>query len=51
MKIIKSIKTLMAEDYHPEMDDGNFLSADDGARYRSVIGSLNWVVTLSLIHI
>ena len=42
----KTVRTPMAEDYHPEMEDSPFLSNDDAARFRSVIGSLNWVITL-----
>ena len=42
----KQIKTPMAEDYHPEIDETPDLSPDDGSKYRSVIGSLNWIVTL-----
>ena len=37
----KSIKTPMASDYHPELDDTPFLSDDDASKYRSAIGSLN----------
>ena len=42
----KSLKTPMAADYHPETDDSPLLSDDDAAKYRSIIGSLNWLVTL-----
>ena len=48
---LKSIKTPMAEDYHPELDETDFLDAEGGARYRSVIWSLNWVVTLGRFDI
>ena len=47
----KSIKTPMDENYHPELDEGDELSGDEGAQYRSLIGSLNWVVTLGRFDI
>ena len=42
----KSIKTPMAENYHPEIDDSPILSDDDASKFRSIIGSLNWLITL-----
>ena len=43
---LKRIKTPMAEDYHPEIDESPELSPDEASKYRSVIGSLNWIITL-----
>ena len=43
---LKTYKTPMAEDYHPEVDDSPFVSMDDAAIYRSITGSINWLVTL-----
>ena len=33
-------------DYHPELDETDFLPNDGISKYRMMIGSLNWVVTL-----
>ena len=41
-----SYKTPMLEDYHPEVDDSAFCSDDDSSKYKSIIGSLNWLITL-----
>ena len=43
---LKKIKTPMAEDYHPEIDESPELTSDEASKYRSIIGSLNWIVTL-----
>ena len=50
-EVFKPVKTPMAEDYHPEMDESDFLDAEGHARYRSIIGSLNWIVTLGRFDI
>ena len=42
----KKEKTPMIENFHPEIDDSPLCSPDDAARFRSVIGSLNWIITL-----
>ena len=42
----KSIKTPMDSDYHPELDDSPFLSQLDASKFRSIIGSINWIITL-----
>ena len=47
----KSIKTPMAADYHPEVDDTPLLSDDDASKYRSIIGSMNWLITLGRFDI
>jgi hypothetical protein len=36
----------MSPDYHPEVDDISFLSDEDASKFRSIIGSLNWLITL-----
>ena len=33
-------------DYHPELDESDFLSAESISKYRMMVGSLNWAVTL-----
>ena len=50
-EVFKPVKTPMAEDYHPEMDESDFLDAEGHAKYRSIIGSLNWIVTLGRFDI
>jgi hypothetical protein len=47
----KPIKTPMAADYHPETDDSPLLPEDDISKYRSIIGSLNWLITLGRFDI
>jgi hypothetical protein len=39
-KDFKPIKTLMSEQYHPEVDDSSLCTKDDSAKYRSIIGCL-----------
>ena len=36
----------MATDYHPETDDSPLLNDEDASKYRSIIGSLNWLIAL-----
>ena len=36
----------MNPDYHPEVDESEFLVGDDVSKYRMMVGSLNWLVTL-----
>ena len=38
--------TPMLENFHPEIDDSPLCSYDESAKFRSVIGSLNWIITL-----
>ena len=42
----KSLKTPMPQDYHPETNNTPLLSDKDTSIYRSIIGSLNWLITL-----
>ncbi len=44
--IFKTVKAPMASDYHPQLDDSPFISDDDSSKFRSAIGSLNWLITL-----
>lgn len=41
----------MEADYHPELDEGSILNQDLHAKYRMMIGSLNWMVTLGRFDI
>ncbi len=45
-RAFKKVKTPMEAKYHPEVDDSPLLDADMSSKYRSVIGSLNWIITL-----
>lgn len=47
----KSIKTPMSPDYHPELDNTPLLSDEDTSKYISIIGSLNWLITLGRLDI
>ena len=39
-------KTPMDKEYHPELDETPLLDAEFQTRYRSMIGSLNWLISL-----
>ena len=41
----------MSESYHPELDDSGFMDNEGGSKYRSIIGSLNWAITLGRFDI
>src|SRR5210317_1469382 len=47
----KSYKIPMEEDYHPEMDDSPLLDQDGAAKFRSIIGSAQWIITLGRFDI
>ena len=36
----------MASEYHPDVEDSPLLSNEDAAKFRSIIGSMNWLITL-----
>eukprot|EP00543_Licmophora_paradoxa_P007043 CAMPEP_0202454780 /NCGR_PEP_ID=MMETSP1360-20130828/12436_1 /ASSEMBLY_ACC=CAM_ASM_000848 /TAXON_ID=515479 /ORGANISM="Licmophora paradoxa, Strain CCMP2313" /LENGTH=71 /DNA_ID=CAMNT_0049074187 /DNA_START=191 /DNA_END=406 /DNA_ORIENTATION=+ len=36
----------MDPNHHPEIDDSNFLMEDDVSKYRMMVGSLDWLITL-----
>ena len=41
----------MLENYHPELDDSEFVNQEMASKYRSMIGSLNWAITLGRFDI
>ena len=43
---LKGYNNPMDPNYHPEIDDSNFLVGEDVSKYRMMVGSLNWLVTL-----
>ena len=48
---LNATKTPMAEECHPETDDSPLCSPDDGAKFRSIIGCANWMITLGRFDI
>ena len=44
-------RTPMSEHYHPETDDTKLLGREDMTRYRALLGSANWIVTLGRFDI
>ena len=46
-----SHKTPMDSNYHPELDESPIVNADRISKYRSMIGSLNWINTLGRFDI
>jgi hypothetical protein len=50
-KEIAEYTTPMSEAYHPEMDDSPMMSPAGKAKYQSLIGCANWVVTLGRFDI
>ena len=43
---IRKYKTPMEEKYHPELDDSPLCDEERSSMFRSVLGSLNWIITL-----
>ena len=41
----------MDKNYHQEIDASPLLGPDDASKYRSILGALNWVVTLGRFDI
>ena len=44
-------KTPMDSNYHPELDDSPILDAEQHSRFRSMVGSLNWIITIGRFDI
>ena len=44
-------KTPMSEDYYPELDESDLCFPLDASKYRSLIGSANWIVVLGRFDI
>ena len=47
----RTFKTPMAEEYHPEIDDSPLLDDLHIAKFWSIIGSANWIITLGRFDI
>ena len=43
---LKNYNNPMDPSYHAEVDNSDFLEGDDISKYRMMVGSLNWLVTL-----
>ena len=43
---VKEFKTPFSDSYHPELDTTNFLNPLEISKYKSLIGSGNWLITL-----
>jgi Reverse transcriptase (RNA-dependent DNA polymerase) len=44
-------QTPMEEQYHPELDESDFLTAKETSLFRGLIGSANWMITLGRFDI
>ena len=51
MEQIAKKKTPIDPEYHPELDESPLLSPEGISKYRSIIGSLNWILTLGRFDI
>ncbi len=47
----RKAKSPMMAEYHPEVEDTDLLDATMASKYRGIIGSLNWIVTLGRLDI
>jgi hypothetical protein len=47
----KKCSTPMMETYHPELDDTPLLNDINHSKYRAMIGSANWVITLGRLDV
>ena len=47
----KKVKTPFHEEYHPELETTDLLSPTDISKYKSLIGSGNWLITLGRFDI
>ena len=43
---LKGYNNPMDPHFHPEIDDSDFLVGEDISKYRMMVGSLNWLITL-----
>ena len=48
---LKGFNNMLDPNYHAEIDDSNFLEGEDIPKYRMMVGSLNWLVTLGRFDI
>ena len=50
-KTFPTYKTPMSEVTHPELDESPLLNAADHAKFRSIVGCANWLITLGRFDI
>ena len=50
-EVLSKYSSPMAESYHPELNDSEYLDNEGASKYRSIIGSLNWAITLGRFDI
>ncbi len=43
---LRTYKTPMCESYHPETDTSPLVTSRDASKYRGMVGSCNWLITL-----
>ena len=48
---LRTFKTPMSDTCHPELDDSPVLDTKDASRFRAIIGSANWAITLGRLDI
>ena len=48
---LKNQSSLLLRGDHPELDDSEFISEEDKAKYMSMIGTAQWLVTLGRFDI
>ena len=48
---LKNQLSLLLKGDHPELDDSEFISEEDKAKYMSMIGTAQWLVTLGRFDI
>ena len=46
-----SFKSPMSDAYHPELDDTPILDSTEASKFRAMVGSANWVITLGRFDI
>ncbi len=44
-------KTPMDPEYHPELDNSPLVTAGDASKYRGMVGSCNWLITLGCFDV
>ncbi len=48
---IKNVSSPIERNDHPELDESEFLDADDTVKYQSLIGALQWLITIGRFDI
>lgn len=48
---LRTFKTPMSDTHHPELDDSPVLDTKNASRFRAIVGSANWAITLGRLDI